>query len=61
MNEDTYTVQLMDMNEQLHSYDKAALKDYKVERISKMPSYRETFTGDELNDPAAYLSSLQPQ
>jgi putative heme-binding domain-containing protein len=61
MNEDTYTVQLMDMNEQLHSYDKSAVKDYKVEKISKMPSFRDSLTGEQLNDLVAYLSSLRPE
>jgi putative heme-binding domain-containing protein len=44
MNEDTYTVQLMDMTEKLHSYEKAAIKEYKVEKISKMPSYQDQLT-----------------
>ena len=59
MNEDTYTVQLMDMTEQLHSYEKAALKDYKVEKASKMPSYRDSLPGDQVNDLVAYLASLR--
>jgi putative heme-binding domain-containing protein len=61
MNEDTYTVQLMDMNEQLHSYEKAAIKDYRVEKTSKMPSYKESLTGEQLNDLLAYLASLRPE
>jgi putative heme-binding domain-containing protein len=61
MNEDTYTVQLMDMNEQLHSYDKAAMKEYKVEKISKMPSYKDSLTGEQLDDLVAYLASLRPE
>src|SRR5579863_2125138 len=61
MNEDTYTVQLMDMNEQLHSYDKAAIKEYKVEKTSKMPSYKESLTGEQLDDLVAYLTSLRPE
>jgi cytochrome c oxidase cbb3-type subunit III len=61
MNEDTYTVQLMDMNEQLHSYEKAAIKDYRVEKTSKMPSYKESLTGEQLNDLVAYLASLRPE
>ena len=61
MNEDTYTVQLMDMNEQLRSYEKAALKDYKIEKTSKMKSYRDSLTGEELNDLVAYLASLRPE
>jgi putative heme-binding domain-containing protein len=61
MNEDTYTVQLMDMSEQLHSYDKAAVKDYKVEKISKMPLFRDSLTGEQLDDLVAYLWSLRPE
>jgi cytochrome c oxidase cbb3-type subunit 3 len=61
MNEDTYTVQLMDMNEKLHSYEKAGIKDYKVEKTSKMPSYKESLTGEQLNDLVAYLASLRPE
>jgi putative heme-binding domain-containing protein len=61
MNEDSYSVQLMDMNEQLHSYEKAALKDYKIEKVSKMKSYRDSFTREELNDLVAYLASLRPE
>ncbi len=61
MNEDTYTVQLMDMNEQLHSYEKPSIKEYKVEKNSKMPSYRESLTGEQINDLIAYLASLRPE
>jgi cytochrome c oxidase cbb3-type subunit III len=61
MNEDTYTVQLMDMNEQVRSYEKAAIKEYKVEKTSKMPSYKESLTGEQLNDLVTYLASLRPE
>src|SRR5579859_4485325 len=61
MNEDTYSVQLMDMNQQLDSYEKAALRDYKVEKISKMPSYKDSLAGEPLDDLVAYLASLRPE
>lgn len=61
MNEDTYTVQLMDMNEHLRSYDKTALKEYRVEKVSKMPSYRDRLSDEQLNDLVAYLLSLRPE
>jgi putative heme-binding domain-containing protein len=61
MNEDTYSVQLMDMNQQMHSYEKAALRDYKVEKVSKMPSYKDSLTGEPLDDLVAYLASLRPE
>ena len=61
MNEDTYSVQLMDMKQQLHSYEKSALHDYKVEKASKMPSYKDSLAGEPLNDLVAYLASLRPE
>jgi cytochrome c oxidase cbb3-type subunit 3 len=59
MNEDTYTVQFLDMHEHLRSFIKAELKDYRVEQVSKMPSYRNAFSDEELNDLVAYLGSLR--
>lgn len=61
MNEDTYTVQLMDMNEELHSYEKSAIKDYKVQKISKMPSYRDSLNAEQVADLVTYLASLRPE
>ncbi len=61
MNEDTYTVQFLDMHEQLHSFAKAELKDYRVEKASKMPAYKSAFTEEQLQDLVAYLASLRLQ
>ena len=61
MNEDTYTVQFMDMEEQLHSLAKADLARYAVEKTSKMPSYRESLKENEVDDLVAYLWSLRPK
>jgi cytochrome c oxidase cbb3-type subunit 3 len=61
MNEDSYTVQFMDMSERLHSVGKSALKDYKVEKTSKMPSLKDSLSSSELEQLVGYLSSLQPK
>jgi putative heme-binding domain-containing protein len=61
MNEDTYTVQFIDMSEQLHSLNKADLEQYKVDKNSKMPSYRESLKDKEVDDLVAYLWSLRPE
>jgi putative heme-binding domain-containing protein len=61
MNEDTYTVQFIDMNERLHSVSKSGLKDYKVEKISRMPSFKDSLSSSELEQLVAYLSSLRPK
>ena len=61
MDEDTYTVQFMDMSEQLHSMVKADLASYKIEKTSKMPSYAGSLKKNELDDLVAYLWSLRPK
>jgi putative heme-binding domain-containing protein len=60
MNEDTYTVQFIDTSGQLHSIEKAGLRSLKIERVSKMPSYKAKLSDDEVNALVAYLSSLRP-
>jgi putative heme-binding domain-containing protein len=59
LNEDTYTVQIIDDREQLRSLTKTDLKSYVVETKSTMPSYAKTLTADELADVIAYLLTLK--
>jgi cytochrome c oxidase cbb3-type subunit 3 len=61
MNEDTYTVQFIDMNERLHSLNKSGLKDYKLDKTSRMPSFKDTLSAAELEQLVSYLSSLRPK
>ncbi len=61
MNEDTYTIQFIDMNEQLRSVRKSELAAYRIDKVSKMPSFRDTLNSAELGDLLAYLSSLRPE
>jgi putative heme-binding domain-containing protein len=58
MNEDTYTVQFIDAVGRLYSIEKAGVRSLKIERVSKMPSYKGKVSHDELNGLVAYLSSL---
>jgi len=60
MNEDTFTVQVMDMSERVHSLEKKSLKSLQHENRSLMPSYddRRLSNGD-LDDLVAYLQSLR--
>jgi putative heme-binding domain-containing protein len=58
LNEDTYTVQLIDEQERLVSLTKADLREYSVQTTSPMPSYR-NLGPDELADLVAYLLSLK--
>jgi putative heme-binding domain-containing protein len=60
MNEDTFTVQLMDMGERVHSLEKSTLKSFRHDDRSLMPAYddRRLSNGD-LDDLVAYLQSLR--
>jgi putative heme-binding domain-containing protein len=59
LNEDTYSVQILDDKEQLLSLDKADFKSYELSKTSPMPSLQKTFTADEVADMVAYLLSLK--
>ena len=61
LNEDTYTVQLIDRAVVLHSYEKAGLKNYTIDKHSAMPSYRDKLSSQQLDDLIAYLWSQRPQ
>jgi putative heme-binding domain-containing protein len=58
LNEDTYTVQLIDDQERLVSLTKTDLRELTVQTTSPMPSYR-NLSADELADLVAYLLSLK--
>lgn len=60
MNEDTWSVQFIDLAGQLQSVPKSGVKSFQVEKISKMPSFKDRFNAKELDDVVAYLSSLRP-
>jgi len=60
MNEDTYTIQFIDLSGRLYSVEKAGLKSLKIDRVSKMPPYKGKLSEDQVNGLVAYLSSLRP-
>jgi putative heme-binding domain-containing protein len=59
LNEDTYTVQLIDEQERLVSLTKADLREFVVLKTTSMPSYKDKFSAQELADLEAYLLSLR--
>jgi putative heme-binding domain-containing protein len=59
LNEDTYTVQIIDDQERLMSFTKADLREYAIVTTSPMPSFRSTLREEELSDLLAYLLSLK--
>jgi putative heme-binding domain-containing protein len=61
LNHDAFTVQLLDSNEQLRSFQKSNLREYAFVDTSPMPSYRDKLTAEELADLVSYLVSLKVQ
>lgn len=59
LNEDTYTVQLIDEQEHLRSFAKSDLTEYTVLKSTTMPSYKDKLSAQELADVEAYLLSLK--
>jgi putative heme-binding domain-containing protein len=59
LNQDTFSIQLLDSRERLLSVARADLRDYTYVKSSPMPSYRDTLTAGELSDVVTYLVSLK--
>jgi putative heme-binding domain-containing protein len=58
LNQDTYTIQLIDSDERLRSFQKSDLSDYGF-LPSPMPSYRDALDEQALADVVSYLVSLR--
>ena len=59
LNEDTYSLQLIDSKEKLLSLQKADLQQFEFLKNSPMPSYADKLSGAELSDLVGYLVSLK--
>jgi hypothetical protein len=58
LNQDTFTVQLIDADEKLRSFDRSGLRDFAFV-ASPMPSYVGTLSAQEIADLVSYLVSQQ--
>jgi len=58
LNEDSYSIQMMDFQENLHSFQKRDLSKIEVSSKSPMPSF-DKLPPAQLDDLAAFLSSLR--
>ena len=59
LNEDQFTVQIIDLAQRIHSFDKSKLVSFRETRESLMPAYSEKDLSDQsLKDILAYLASL---
>lgn len=59
LNEDTYSVQLINAQEELVSLVKEDLREYEPIKKSPMPSYEGKLTREQMGDLVAYLASLK--
>ncbi|HTW64600.1 MAG TPA: c-type cytochrome [Bryobacteraceae bacterium] len=60
LNEDVFTIQILDLNGGLHSFFKKDLKELQRQTgQSPMPAFRGTLSAAEVDDLVAYLASLK--
>jgi putative heme-binding domain-containing protein len=59
LNHDTFTLLMLDSNEQLRSFAKADLREFAILKTSMKTSYRGTLTAQEISDLLGYLVSLR--
>ena len=59
LNEDNFTLQMMDASQQVHLFEKDKLRSVKTSRESAMPAYdKATLPDQDLHDIVAYLLSV---
>jgi len=62
LNEDSFTLQMMDLREQLHLFEKDKLRSYEISRESLMPVYdTKTLSDKDLQDIVAFLGKVVEQ
>jgi putative heme-binding domain-containing protein len=59
LNEDTYSLQIIDSKEKLVSLQKTDLRQFEYLKNSPMPSFRDKLSAGELSDLVGYLVSLK--
>ena len=59
LNQDVFSVQILDSQEKLRGFQKANLREYSFVASSPMPSYRDKLSSEHLADLIAYLASLK--
>ena len=59
LNQDTFTVQLIDSSERLITLARSDLREFNFVKDSPMPSYRGKLNAEEVTDLVTYLVSLK--
>jgi quinoprotein glucose dehydrogenase len=59
LNQDAFSIQLLDAKEQLKSYLKSNLRDFTILTKGLMPSFKDKLTTPQVNDIVNYLATLK--
>ena len=59
LNEDTYSVQFLGVDQKLSSLRKQDLREYKIVKTSTMPTYEGKLSDEEFQNLIAYMASLR--
>ena len=59
LNQDTYSLQLIDTSGKLLSLSKDDLREFDIMKTSAMPSFKDNLTSQQVADLVAYLTSLR--
>jgi putative heme-binding domain-containing protein len=59
LNQDGFSVQIIDSTGQLRSFQKASLREFTIVTANPMPSYADKMSAQDLTDLVHYLSSLK--
>ena len=59
LNHDTFSVELIDPQENLRTFDMSDLREFSIVEHSPMPSYRGKLSAQELADVVTYLTTLK--
>ncbi len=59
LNQDVYSLQMLDSKEQLVAFQKSTLREFNFVQTPPMPSYRDKLSKEEQTDLIAYLATLR--
>jgi putative heme-binding domain-containing protein len=59
LNQDTFTIQLLDGTARLRLLDKSAVREFAIQKESPMPSYKGKLDAQEIADVVTYLTTLK--
>jgi putative heme-binding domain-containing protein len=59
LNQDGFSVQIIDSSSQLRSFQKASLREFTIVTANPMPSYADKMSAQDITDLVHYLSSLK--